>query len=71
MTRFREEHYAKWRKGPQVQRGNHAGDPFVAPARTPTWGEERRALRSEFFKKKSKTGAKGAKTHLLKWELDG
>ena len=65
MTRFREEHYAKWR--PKVPRPDHAVDPFVASARTVTECEERRALRSEYFKKASagRTAVAKAQKRLL------
>ena len=62
MTRFREEVYAKKHK---VPRGNHQGDPYVASAGSASWSEERRALRSEYFKKKSKGQTSRAQKRLL------
>jgi len=59
MTRFREEHYASSSykaalKGTTVSRTNHQSDPFVESEGTPSRSEERRALRSEYFKAQTK-----------------
>jgi len=61
MTRFREEHYATraYRAALKVPRTDNASDPFVTGEGSPSRGQERRALRSEFFKKKGKRPAPG------------
>jgi len=69
MTRFREEVYASsWgRAKDKVQRAGNSGNSGLEAARASARCEERRTLRSEYFKKKAKgrTAPKTAVRRLL------
>ena len=72
MARFREEHYAtkEHRAWVALQRRADPVDQTVI-RKVRTWSEERRALRSEYFKKKQKEAKKkGAWPHAGQRRLD-
>jgi len=73
MTRFREEHYdtGAHRSWVKIQRSDNARHTVAAEASSLTRGEERRALRSEYFKKKSQGRTAPPAAAQRRLQLDG
>ena len=67
MTRFREEVYAsrQHRATVRLQRADHSDSPRALEERGDPDSAERRALRSEYFKKKTKRAAQRASQERL------
>ncbi len=64
MSRFREEVYAKKVKrfwDSPLQGTGDPGNPYVTQEGPASWGSERRALRSEYFKKAAKDAAQATR----------
>jgi len=72
MTRFREEHYAKKpHKTAKVQGPGDPANPFLAVGEPASWGPERRALRSLYFKAQKSHKAPSKAQGRLAWQDQG